>query len=213
VKSISGQISDLSNLFPWVRYRAINDLVKTGAPAVKEIILTLDTPYAPICINGISSNDPDWDECVDAVARWKKLLDVLVRIGTPALSELEEALHHNNPNVRISAMHVIGKIGNPSFVDLLLPFTWSTLAYERAWSVGALGYAGLSKYYETLMTALDDEDSSVRESAILVLGDLGDDRALPTLKRIADHDRTMIENYGLTLGDVAKKAIAKILKR
>ena len=213
MKSISGQISGLNSLFPWIRKQAINSLVKTGMPAVKEIILILDTPYAPICINGISSNDPDWDESTQAVARWKKLLDVLVSIGTPALSELEDALHHSNPNVRISAMHVIGKIGNPSFIDLLLPFTHSTLVYERAWSVGALGYAGLSKYYETLIIALDDEESDVRESAILALGDLGDERALPTLKRIAEKDRTLIENYGLTVGDVAKKAIIKILKR
>ncbi len=213
MKSIRGQISDLSSLFPWVRKRAINSLVKTGVPAAKEIILTLDTPYAPICINGVSSNDPDWDESIHAVNRWLKLLNVLVSIGTPALSELENALHHSNPNVRISAMHVIGKIGNPSFIDLLLPFTRSNLVFERAWSVGALGYAGLSKYYETLMTALDDEDSSVRESAILALGDLGDNRALPALKQIAEMDRTMIENYGRTLGDVAKEAIVNIHKR
>lgn len=213
MKSISGQISDLSSLFPWVRKRAINSLVKTGVPAVKEIILTLDTPYAPICINGVSSNDADWDESIHAVNRWLRLLNVLVSIGTPALSELENALHHSNPNVRISAMHVIGKIGNPSFIDLLLPFTRSKLVYERAWSVGALGYAGLSKFYETLMIALDDEDSSVRESAILALGDLGDNRALPALKRISEMDRTMIENYGRTLGDVAKEAIVNIHKR
>ncbi len=60
---------------------------------------------------------------------------------------------------------------------------------------------------------LDDEDSSVRESAILALGDLGDNRALPALKRIAEMDRTMIENYGRTLGDVAKEAIVNIHKR
>ena len=213
MKSISSQIRGLNSLFPWVRKRAINSLVKMGLPAVKEIILTLDTPYVPICINGVSSNDPDWDECVHAVASWKKLLGVLVTIGTPALSELGDALHHSNPNIRISAMHVIGKIGNPSFIDLLLPFTQSKLVYERAWAVGALGFAGSSKYYETLITALDDEDSSVRESAINALGDLGDIRAVPALKRIAEQDRTLIENYGLTLGDVAKEAIARILKR
>jgi len=213
MKSINGQINDLSSLFPWVHERAMNNLVKTGAPAVKEILLNLDTPYAPICINGISSNDPGWDECVDAVARWKKLLEVLVKIGTPALSDLEVALHHSNPNVRISAMHVVGKIGAASFIDLLLPFTRSKLVFERAWAVGALGYAGLSKYYKPLISALDDEDCSVRESAIKALGDLGDKRAIPALKRIADRDRTLIETYGLTLGDVAKQAIVKILKR
>ena len=213
MKSISGQICALNSLFPWVRKQAINSLVKTGLPAVNEIILTLDTPYAPICINGVNNSDPEWDECVAAVARWNKLLDVLVRIGTPALSDLENALHQSNPNVRISAMHVIGKIGNPSFIDLLLPFTRSKLDYERAWAIGALGYAGSSKYYESLLIALDDEDSSVRESAIIALGELGDNRALSKLKRIAEQDRTMIENYGLTLGDVAKVAIGKIHNR
>jgi hypothetical protein len=212
MKSINGQINSLNSLFPWIRKRAINSLVKTGLPAIKEVILTLDTPYAPICINGVSSDDPDWDECIQAVARWKRLLEVLVRIGPPALSELEVALQHNNPNVRISAMQVIGKIGEPSFIDLVLPFTQSKLVYERAWAVGTLGYAGLLKYYETLLTALDDEDCSVRESAIKALGDLGDNRALPALKRIAEQDRTMIENYGRTLGDVAKEAITKIPK-
>ncbi len=206
-------ISYLNSYFPWVRTRAINSLVKTGLPAVKEILLTLGTPYASICINGINSNDPDWEESVHAVARWKKLLEVLVKIGTPALSELEGALHHSNPNVRISAMHVIGKIGNPSYIDLLLPFTQSKLVYERAWVTGALGYEGLSKSYETLLTVLDDEDSSVRESAIIALGDLGDNRALPSLNRIAEQDRTLIENYGLTLGDVAKEAIVNIHRR
>jgi bilin biosynthesis protein len=213
MKSISRQINDLSSVFPWVRERAINNLVNTGLPAVKEILLTLDTPYAPICINSVSSDDPDWDECALAVARWKKLLEVLVRIGTPALSELGDALRHSNPNARISAMHVIGKIGDPSFIDLVLPFTQSKLVYERAWSVGALGYAHLSKYYEVLITALNDEDSSVKESAIRALGDLGDDRALPTLKQIVDQDRTLIETYGLTLGDVAKHAIVNIHHR
>ncbi len=212
MKSISGQISDLSSLFPWVRERAINNLVNNGLPAVKEIILTLDTPYAPICINGVSSNDPDWNESIHAGNRWKKLLEVLVRIGTPALPELEAALHHSNPNVCISAMHVIGKIGNPSFIDLLLPFTRSNLVYERTWAIGALGYAGISRYYETLITALEDEDSDVRELRILALGDLGDNRALPLLQRIAEQDRTIIENYGLTLGDVAKEAIVNIHK-
>jgi hypothetical protein len=213
MKSISSQINDLSSLFPWVRERAINSLVNTGLPAVKEILLTLNTPYAPICINGISSDDPDWDECTLAVTRWKKLLEVLVRIGTPSLSELENALHHNNSNVRISAMHVIGKIGDPSSIDLILPFTQSKLVCERAWAIGALGYAGLSRYYETLIAALDDVNYSVRESAIRALGDLGDKRALPFLKGIADHDRILIENYGLTLSDVAKEAIVRINKR
>ena len=38
MKSIGGQISNLNSIFPWVRERAVNNLVEIGLPAVKEII-------------------------------------------------------------------------------------------------------------------------------------------------------------------------------
>jgi HEAT repeat protein len=214
MKDLSGQIKKLNSFLPWVRTGALNSLVEAGLPAVKAIIAALDTPYAPIGIKFVSSNQsPEFMAEADALGRWPLLVDALVKIGKPALPELENALQHANLNVRISAMHAVGRIGDPSSVDLLLPFLQSEKSHERAWALGSLGYTRSPKVFEILVHALGDRSMDIKETAISALGELGDTRALPKLERIAEKDRTMIENYGLTIGDVAKEAIRKIHKK
>jgi HEAT repeat protein len=211
MKDLSGQIKKLNSFLPWVRMGALNSLVEAGLPAVKAILAALDTPYAPIGIKSVSSNQsPEFIAQADASGRWRWLVDALVNIGKPALPELENALHHANLNVRISAMHAIGRIGDPSAADLLLPFLQSEKPHERAWALGSLGYTRSPRVFEILVSALDDRSMDIKETAIRALGEFGDTRALPKLERIAEKDRTMIENYGLTIAGVAKDAIRKI---
>jgi HEAT repeat protein len=211
---ISDLITKLDSGFPWVRNRALNNLVEAGLPAVKEIVVALDTPFMPICINEVSSsNQAEFRALSDAIERWPVLVDVLVKIGEPGLPELQNALHHSNPNVCITAMHAIGRIGHPSAVDLLLPYLQSKKPYERAWALGALGQTHSPRVFEILVPALDDESAEIKETAILALGEIGDTRALPKLEQIAKSDTTQVENYGLTIGHVAKDAIKKIRKK
>lgn len=178
---------------------------RTSKILVKVIIAILDTPYAPISIKGTTS--------IFAIIRYPLLLSLLEKIGASVIMELENALHHPNLNVRISAMAAIGKSGHSSAVDLLLPFLDSRETAEREWAVSAIGYTRSPLVFERIIAAVEDEDLSVREAAIGALGDFGNENALPILEKIAESDRTLVESYGLTLGHVAKKAIEKIQKR
>jgi len=213
MKSISDLIMKLISGFPWVRKRALNNPVEFDLLGAKEIITELDNPYTPISMKGLSSsNSAEWSAAVTAGKRWPLLVDALVKIGEPALPELEKALQHPNPNVRISAIHAIGYIGHPSAIDLLLPFVEAKKSPEEGWAMVALGRTRSPRIYETLVAALDDKNIDRKESAILALGVLGDTRALPKLEKIAAADKTLVEPVGRTIGNVAKEAIEKIQK-
>ena len=177
----------------------------------KMIIAALDTHYVPISTEGTTST---WGifSTIFALMRYRFLLGILVKIGASAITELKTALHHQNLNVRVSAMTALGKIGHPSAVDLLLPFLDSGESAEREWAISALGVTRSPLVFDRIITALDDRDLNVRQSAIRALGDFGNESALPKLQKIAETDKTLVESYGLTIGHVAKEAIEKIHK-
>ena len=211
MKNISSQIKNLDSIFPWARNNAMKNLVEIGLLAIKEIIAALDTRYAPYNTHGYDQDS--LSEANRAQKRHPLLLDVIVKIGKPALPDLELALRHSNPNVRVSAMTAIARIAHPSAVDLLLPFLDSREYLERESAVYALASTRSSRVFERIVAALDDKNLGVRESAILALGDFGNETVLPKLEQIAESDKTMVETYGRTIGHVAKEAIEKIRKR
>ena len=213
MKSISSQLRKLNSVFPWVRKGAQKNLIEIGLPAVKEIIAALDTRYAPIATEGFDSSTDSFSELNGALRRYPLLLDALAKIGRPAMEELQQALGHPNLNVRVAAIEAIGRIAHPSSVDLLLPFLDSSKSEERQWAIYALGNTRSSKAFNRIVAALDDENVYVREAALLGLGDFGNTSVLPRLEQIAESDKTLVENYGRTLGHVAKEAIEKIHKR
>ena len=209
MESASNLITKLESGLPWVRKRALNNLVKLGSSAVKEIIRALDTPYAPVLLKAISSTRPE-EFNKSSIARkiWHLLIDVLVQIGKPALEELEKSLNHPNPNVRISAMETIGKIGHPSAVDTLLPFLESD---DRGWAIIALGFTRSPKVYEVIVSALEDKTVD-QDFAIEALGVLGDIRALPKLEKIAASYKKLDGRYGFEKRTVITEAIRSIQK-
>jgi HEAT repeat protein len=213
MKSVSSQINSLDSIFPWVRERAMNNLVEIGVPAVKEIVAALDTRYAPVILDRLDSSQDSFSEPLRIAKRIPRLLDVLVKIGKPAIPELEEALYHPNMNVRLLAMETIERIGYPSIVDLFFPFLKSKEYYERGLAVGFLGKTHSPKVLEQIVAALDDESSYVRNIAIIALGNIGDMSVLPKLEQLKS-DKTLVDDYGRkTMGDMAQEAIDKILER
>lgn len=214
MKTISGQINDLDSIFPWVRERALSNLVEIGSPAVKEIVAALDTRYAPVILDRLDSSTDSFSEPLRVAKRIPRLLDVLVKIGQPAISELESALHHPNMNVRLLAMETIERIGHPALVDLFLPFVDSKEDYERGLAVGFLGKTRLPETFDRIVSALDDESLYVRNIAIIALGNIGDRSVLPKLEQFAASDQLIGDDYSRrTVGDVAREAIEKIQKR
>jgi HEAT repeat protein len=212
MKTIGGQIGNLNSPFPWVRKRATSSLVEIGEPAVKEIITALDTPWAPIVTKGGNSSTDSMSELNSATKRYELLREVLLKIGEPAIAELENALHHPNLNVRFSAIEAILRIGHPSIVDLLLPLLDSTEYHERGLAVAELGKIGAPRAFDRIVAALDDESSYVRNIAIIALGNLGNPSVLPQLERIGTSDKTKVDHVR-TIGDVAKESIEKIRQR
>jgi HEAT repeat protein len=211
MKSIRSQVRSLNSIFPWVRKRAMSNLIEIGLPAVKEIVTALDTPWAPIVTQGWNSSTDSISELNRATRRYELLREVLLKIGAPAIAELENALHHPNLNVRFSAIEAILRIGHPSIADLLLPLLDSTEYHERGLAVAELGKIGSPKGFDRIVAALDDESSYVRNIAIIALGNLGNPSVLPKLERIAESDKTKVDHIR-TIGDVAKEAIEKIQK-
>ena len=209
MESASNLITKVESGLPWVRKRALNNLVKLGSSAVKEIITALDTPYAPVLMRSISSTRPEeFNESNIARKIWPFLIDALVQIGKPALEELENSLNHPNPNVRISAMETIGKIGHPSAVDMLLPFLKSD---ERGWAIVALGFTRSPRVYEVIVSTLEDKTID-QDFAIEALGVLGDIRALPILEKIAVSYKKLDGRYGFEKRTVVDEAIKSIQK-
>jgi HEAT repeat protein len=213
MKSVSRQINSLDSIFPWIRERAANNLVEIGVPAVKEIVAALDTRYAPVILDGLDSSQDSFSEPLRVAERISRLLDVLVKIGKPAIPELEDALHHPNMNVRLLAMETIDRIGHPAIIDLLFPFLKSKEYHERGLAVGFLGTTHSPKVLERIIPALDDESSYVRNIAIIALGNIGGRSVLPKLELLKS-DKTLVDDYGRkTMGDMAQEAIDKILAR
>ena len=214
MKSISGQINDLMNsIFPWVRERAFNNLVEIGLPAVQEIVVALDTRYAPVILDSLDSSTDSFSEPLRVAKRIPRLLDALVKIGKPAIPELEEALNHPNMNVRLLAMDTIERIGHPALVDLILPFVDSKEYHERGFAVAALGKTRSPKTLKRIVSALDDENSYVRSIAIGALASIGDRKAVHKLEKLKS-DKTRVDRYSpRTMGDEAEEAINKILER
>jgi HEAT repeat protein len=134
MESIHSAIQNLSSIFPWIRRRSVNTLVKTVLPAVKHILAALDTLYAPVTIGGSVTR-----ESSDAVMRYPFLIDALVKIGNDAFDDLRVALTHSNLNVRLSAITVLGRIDDPTVAGLIMPFLNSDNPTERATAVEGLG--------------------------------------------------------------------------
>ena len=214
MEKVSNLIAKFDSGFPWVRKRALKNLVEIGQSAVKDIIVALDTPHAPMGLKKIHTKTQGMsvvEESVRAKKRWPLLIDALAKIGEPALDELENSLNHPNPNVCISAMRVIGKIGHPSAVDLLLPYLESIKSYERESAIIALGFTHSPRAYEIIVAALDNETVD-QDAVIEALGALGDIRALPRLEKIAASYKKLDGRYGYEKRFGVNEAIENIQK-
>jgi HEAT repeat protein len=213
MENISNLITKLDSGLPWIRKRAQKRIIEIGLPAVNEIIAALDTRFAPIAIGGFKSGKDGYSELNSALRRYPLLVDALVKIGKPALAELENALEHPNPNVRICVLRAIGNIGHPSAVDIILPYLEAAESYESGWAIVSLGCTRSPKVYETIITALDNR--TVDEFyTIEALGELGDIRASPKLEQIAaSYQNNGDPRYVSDINSAINKTIKKIQKR
>jgi HEAT repeat protein len=136
---------------------------------------------------------------------YKSAVDALGMIGEPAVNPLITMLVDANEDMRLGAMWALGKIGKPAVEALI---TALKAAVEDAdldmlkGVVPALGEVG-GPAVEPLITLLENADSQVRESAVWVLGKIGDVRAVePLVAALEDEDENV--------GEAAAVALEKI---
>lgn len=124
--------------------------------------------------------DPDEDVRRFAAQRLGKLGD---QSAVPALLI---ALDRPDPGTQASAARALGKLRTPLALDGLIGVAHSKQRGRspRVWSLAALGWIGGPKAYDTLIDQLDDSEWPIRRAAVYGLGELGDRRAIPTIKSL-----------------------------
>ncbi|MBD3169912.1 MAG: hypothetical protein GF307_10550 [candidate division Zixibacteria bacterium] len=104
------------------------------------------------------------------------LVDILGKIGSPAVDEVCGQLNSDDfYRVRL-ATRVLGRIGDSTAVDCLLPHAGSPEYNIRSGVASALGKIGHSSAVETLKELSRDEDYLVRKSAVVALGKMPFDK-------------------------------------
>jgi HEAT repeat protein len=95
-----------------------------------------------------------------------RIIDVIIKIGSPARSEVAKALHDPRWHVRRNACLILSRIGGQEDVVYLAPLLYDSSLPVRTEVVFALGEIGGADAEETLNQALKDKSETVRLKAI-----------------------------------------------
>lgn len=154
----------------WIVRNKWDKCVEIGIPAVKPLFITLQNK----------------DKTVQQTAA-----NALVQIGELAVNGLIDLLNNyfnwsytdnSSMLLRINAANVLGKIGDPRAIDVLVKIgskVERTLDHRRA-AADALGLIG-APAFESLITMLKNNDANLQQFAAWGLGKIGDPRAIEHL--------------------------------
>lgn len=112
---------------------------------------------------------------------------------------------------RVAAAYALGHIGSETGVAALV----SVLANRterpdvRGHCAEALGTLRASSAFSVLIDCLRDDNAEVRFWSAYALGELGDARAAPALKELAEHDAGRVEGLG-TVREEAGEALSML---
>lgn len=132
----------------------------------------------------------DQNSAIRKEARWAVIscLEALIRSGNKkALDAISPLLHHENPNVSISAAAALGQIGSDEAIDALIQGLQKQDYFVKETATKALGKIGNDKAIDALIEALQNENSSGGRSDIAeALGQIGSATCLEKLLQSAD---------------------------
>jgi HEAT repeat protein len=135
----------------------------------------------------------DPDQLVRQYSAWA-LGKIGEEINTDAALALVAALGDEHCNVMKSAAKALGNIGiRKPMIPLLIERLRAHEVQNRRAVADALIHLESQPAYNALITALDDPDREVRQSALAALGELGDRKALPKFRKMLLRD----ENVGV----------------
>jgi HEAT repeat protein len=115
--------------------------------------------------------------------------EALVAIGPGVVPELRRMAGDPEPQIRASAVALLGRLGDSRDADIARQSLRDPSAEVRAAAAEALGRIGASAAEPELRGALDDRVHFVRAEAAAALGVIGSSEALPRLLEVARSDR------------------------
>lgn len=118
-----------------------------------------------------------------------RVLDALGKLeASGQIGAVAEQLRHRDSWVRIGAAHALGEIGDTTAVVFLLEaLDDSSYSVANAAMVG-LGRLRASRAFDRLIKFTGSDNPHVRKHAAMALGELGDPRAGPVLRKLATRD-------------------------
>lgn len=157
-------------------------------------------------------NDAETIKFCVALGEFKQLSN----FGAEAVKPLVELLRYGTSDKKISAVKVLGEIGDPAALKPMQNLLRDADPFVRCAAVYALERADFREAAPALVSALKDTARNVRLAAALVLGTMGNDQTvLPLIQLLNDQDweirRAALEALG-KLGDTrAFPSVAKHL--
>ena len=170
---------------------AAEALGKLGDPqAIPALIQALGHDTDPFAddLDLDAVDDLDLDAVLDAVYRdavRAVAAEALVKIGTPAVPALIQALRDRSENVRFAAAEALGKLGDPQAVPALIQALGDSDWYVRRAAAEALVKIG-TPAVPALIRALGDSDSDVRAVAAWALVKIGTPAVPALIKALGD---------------------------
>ena len=198
-RSIDTILNSLKDSTVGVRTAAIHALGDAGSPrAVAPLIALLEDESStmrgeaslalgklhnlavPALISELGSGKPSTRKlAAEALGETgsKDAVPALIRLVSTDLS-----------GARAEAIEALGKIGDPSAVDAILSAMATGSAGVKQKAISALVALRDPRVQDALISALTDRDGDSRRAAAIALGDLGDQKTIPILEKIVDHD-------------------------
>lgn len=157
-----------------VRWTAKEALKNIGEPSVSHLLKLLNATgnrnIPPIALSSIGEIVIDrlMDVLFDPKAEEHRLsiVDTLKRIGAPAIPPLLDAAQVGNDFEKGISAVVLGLIGSPVALDVLITLTQHPNAWIRINAIQALGEIGDESAIPTLVQILDDDDEPFKYERI-----------------------------------------------
>jgi HEAT repeat protein len=122
--------------------------------------------------------------------------DELIKLGTPAVNQLIDALEDDDETVRGKSASILGEIKDPAAIEALIEALRDDDTGVRAEASLALEHMGTPSV-QPLIRSLEDE--ALRKTSIVILGKIGDERAVaPIIKKLNNRNLNVEAAEALT---------------
>ena len=134
-------------------------------------------------------------------------------VDTTKLFAMIRALNDEEPEVRKTAIYILGEMEDPRAIDALGKIlTSDPLAELRSRAAWALGEIEDERAIPALMKAVEDENGEVRKNVVWALGQIESEDALPALSKAAkDPNPKVRKNAIWAIGEIESPAAVGIL--